>query len=91
MKTKLFTLAILFLLTLNFVSAENYRVLKISDNLGHTMNILSKVETIQDNFDFDTRVIFKEIKGQCNQQILDITPFIKPEAEVVEDLPVYKQ
>ncbi len=89
MKTKLITLATLFILTLSSASAEKLSILKISDQMGRTISICIKNEQISETFEFDTKVVFNQIKRNHQTETLDITPFIKPEKEVEEDLPVY--
>lgn len=91
MKTRIITLVSLFLLTVSIASANNYRTLKMSDRLGRTMEIMVKIENIQETFEFDTREVFEEVKGSHTRELIDIEPFMKPEAEVNENHPVYKQ
>ncbi|MFW6290275.1 MAG: hypothetical protein ACOC0R_04840 [Mariniphaga sp.] len=90
MKTRILTLAALFLMTANIVSADNFRTFKMSDRMGRTFEVFTKIESnIQETFEFDTREVFEEVK-QENNQMIDITPFIKPEREVKETHPVIK-
>jgi hypothetical protein len=89
MKTTFITLASIFILSASVFSAENYTTLQISDHMGRTMEVFVKIEQIQDNYDFDTRAIFKKSKTVCSGELIDITPFVKPELEVKEDLPIY--
>jgi hypothetical protein len=86
MKTLIF---IALILTATAASADNYRKIKIADNLGRSLEILIKIETITETFHFNTVEIFAEIKKEKTQQMIDITPFIIPEKEVEEILPVY--
>ncbi len=91
MKTRILTLAALFLMTANIVSADNFRTFKMSDRMGRTFEVFTKIESnIQETFEFDTREIFEEVKKQENNQMIDITPFIKPEREVKETHPAIK-
>jgi hypothetical protein len=89
MKTTFITLATLFILSLSTATAENYTTFKISDHLGRTMEVFVKTEKIEENFAFNTREIFIELKSNCKTEMIDLTPFIKPETEVIEDHPVY--
>lgn len=91
MKTRILTFAALFLMTVNFVSADNFKSFKITDRLGRTFEVLTKMESnIQESFEFSTREVFEEVKKQESNQIIDITPFIKPEREVKETHPAVK-
>jgi hypothetical protein len=71
--------------------SRNYTTFKISDHLGRTMEVFVKTENIEENFEFNTREIFNELKSNCKADMIDLTPFIKPEMEVIEDHPVYIQ
>lgn len=87
MKNRILTFAAITLMSINLASADNYRTLRISDLLGRTMEIFVKVENVQETFEFDTREVFNEVKRNGETQMIDITPFIKPEKEVEENLP----
>jgi len=92
MKTKILILAALFLATLSTTNADNYRSFKLIDFAGKTMEILVKTEEIiLENFEFDTSEVFRSIRKEKNPELIDITPFIKPEQEVEENHPVYKE
>jgi hypothetical protein len=91
MKTKILTFAALFLMTFSIASADNFRSFKMSDRFGRTMEVLVKVEQIQETFNFNTREVFNEVKKSQNPQLIDIAPFVKPEKEVCENHPVYKK
>ncbi len=91
MKTRMITFASLLILSVTVATAANFKTLKMSDHLGRSMDILIKVENIKESFDFDTRKIFKEETCKNSIETLDIRPFIKPEMEVEENLPVYKK
>lgn len=87
MKNRILTFAAITLMSINLASADNYRTLRVSDLLGRTMEIFVKVENVQESFEFDTREVFNEVKRNGETQMIDITPFIKPEKEVEENLP----
>jgi hypothetical protein len=91
MKTRILTAAILLLLTVNFASANNFRSFKMSDRMGRTMEVLVKIETIQETFDFNTREVFEKVKSESTPQMIDITPMVKPERELQETHPAYKK
>jgi hypothetical protein len=86
MKNLLF---IALILTATVASADNYKKIKIADQLGRSFEILVKVENINETFHFNTREIFNEIKSEKKREMIDITPFVRPEAEVVEEMPAY--
>ncbi|TVQ16470.1 MAG: hypothetical protein EA361_04120 [Bacteroidetes bacterium] len=91
MKTRILTFAALFLMTASIATADNFRSFKMSDRLGRTIEVLTKVENnIQETFEFNTREVFDEVKKSNNNQMIDITPFVKPEREVKESHPVNK-
>lgn len=89
MKTRILTIAAIFAMSIGTLAADNYRSFKMADRLGRTMEIFVKVENIQETFGFDTREVFCQIRSNENRQLIDITPFVKQEREVEEDLPVY--
>ncbi len=91
MKTNILTFAVLFLMTISIASADNFRSFKMSDRYGRTMEVLVKVEQIQETFTFNTREVYNEVKSNKASQRIDITPFVKPEQEVSEIHPVYKK
>lgn len=92
MKTKIFILAALFLTTISLTNAENYRSFILIDLAGNTMEIMVKTEEIiQETFEFNTSEVFRSIKEEKNPEFIDITPFVKPEQEVEENHPVYKE
>jgi hypothetical protein len=80
---------IALILTASVASADNYRKIKIADHLGRSLEIVVKNENIQETFHFNTLEIFREIKKEKTKEMIDITPFIKPEKEVEENLPLY--
>lgn len=86
MKNRILTFAAITLMSISLASADNHRTLKISDMLGRTMEIFVKAETIQETFEFDTREVFNQVKRNGQTQMIDITPLIKPEKEIEEDL-----
>ncbi len=90
MKTRIITFATLIILFVSTLSAAgNYRSIKIFNQYGCcSINILSKVEEIEETFDFSTEQVFHEVIAERNKFELDIVPFIKPEAEVEETLPI---
>ncbi len=91
MKTKIFTLAALILMTFSMAKADNFRSFKMIDRAGRAYEILVKTEEIiQERFEFNTSVIFERIKEENKPQMIDITPFVKPEQEIEECHPVYK-
>lgn len=92
MKTNIFILAALFLTTISNTNADNYRSFKLINFAGKTMEVMVKTEeVIQENFEFDTSEVFQSITEEKNPEHIDITPFIKPEQEVKENHPVYKE
>jgi hypothetical protein len=89
MKAKILTLAAILMISVNFANASNeVRSFKIKDIKGKVLEIQVIVENFAENFDFDTKVIFRQVKQKenCQQEMLDIRPFIKPEKEVEEEL-----
>jgi hypothetical protein len=78
---------IALILTASVASADNYRKIKIADQLGRSIEILVKWENINETFHFSTLEVFNEIKSETKREMIDIKPFIIPEAEVEEDLP----
>jgi len=91
MKTRIITFASFLILSVTVATAANFKTLRISDHLGRSMDVLIKTETVTESFDFDTRKIFEQATRKNQMETLDITPFIKPELEVEENLPVYKK
>ncbi len=91
MKTRILTFAALFLMTASIVTADNFRSFKISDRMGRTFEVLTKVESnIQETFEFNTRDVFEEVKKNDSSQMIDIKPFVKQEREIKENHPEYK-
>ena len=89
MKAKILTLAAILMISVNFANASNeVRSFNIKDIKGKVLEIQVIVENFMETFDFDTKVIFREVKQKENgrQEMLDIRPFIKPEREVEEEL-----
>jgi hypothetical protein len=89
MKAKILTLAAILMISANFANASNaVRSFKTIDIKGKIYEIQVKVENLNETFEFDTKVIFREVKQKENgqQEMLDIRPFIKPEKEVEEEL-----
>ena len=89
MKAKILTLAAILMISANFANASNeVRSFSIKDIKGKVIEIQVIVENFVENFDFDTKVIFREVKQKENgqQDMLDIRPFIKPEKEIEEEL-----
>lgn len=92
MKIKIFILAALLLTTISLTNADNYRSFKLIDFAGNTMEIMVKTEEIiKETFEFNTSEVYRSIKEEKHPERIDITPFIKPEKEVVENHPVYKE
>ncbi len=89
MKAKILTLAAILMISANFANASNVvRSFRTIDIKGNTFEIQVKVENLKETFEFDTKVIFREVKQKRNgqQEMLDIRPFIKPEKELEEEL-----
>lgn len=89
MKAKILTLAAILMISANFANASKAaKSFKMVDIKGKIYEIQVKVENLNETFEFDTRVIFKEVTQKENgqQEMLDIRPFIKPEKEVEEEL-----
>ncbi len=89
MKAKILTLAAILMISANFANASTeVKSLRIKDVKGKVLEIQVIVENFVENFDFDTKVIFREVKQKENgqQDMLDIRPFIKPEKEIEEEL-----
>jgi hypothetical protein len=91
MKTRIITLAASLLFSLTAVKAENFKTFRIYDRLGSAMEVIMKVENIQEEFDFDTKEVFEEVKNENSYVLQDITPFIKPEQEIAEELPIVNE
>jgi len=87
MKTRIITFAALILFTTAVASAENYRTFSMPDLLGKTIQVFIKVEMDQNDFEFDSKQIFKEIQREGQSKMIDVRPFIKPEKEVDEEIP----
>ena len=89
MKAKILTLAAILMISVNFANASTeVKSYTIKDIKGKVLEIQVIVENFVENFDFDTKVIFREVKQKENgqQDMLDIRPFIKPEKEIEEEL-----
>ena len=89
MKAKILTLAAILMISVNFANASTeVKSYTIKDIKGKVLEIQVIVENFMETFDFDTKVIFREVKQKENgqQEMLDIKPFIKPEREVEEEL-----
>ena len=89
MKAKILTLAAILMISANFANASNaVKSFRTIDIKGKTFEIQVKVENLKETFEFDTKVIFREVKQKRNgqQEMLDIRPFIKPEKELEEEL-----
>ncbi len=89
MKAKILTLAAILMISVNFANASTeVKSYTIKDIKGKVLEIQVIVENFMETFDFDTKVIFREVKQKENgqQEMLDIRPFIKPEREVEEEL-----
>ena len=89
MKAKILTLAAILMISANFANASNaVRSFRTIDIKGKIYEIQVKIENLNETFEFDTKVIFREVKQKENgqQEMLDIKPFIKPEREVEEEL-----
>jgi len=91
MKTRIITFAASLLISVSTVNAENFKTFKIYNRLGCALEVIMKVENIQEEYDFDTKEIFEEVKNENTFVLTDITPFIKPEKEVSEELPLVKE
>jgi hypothetical protein len=89
MKTITLILAALILGSFS-ASADNFRKLKFTNSLGRTIEFFVKneVEVEVETYEINTAEIFREIKFS-RKEMIDITPFIIPEKEVEENLPVY--
>ena len=89
MKAKILTLAAILMISANFANASNaVRSFRTIDIKGKIYEIQVKIENLNETFEFDTKVIFREVKQKRNgqQEMLDIRPFIKPEKELEEEL-----
>lgn len=87
MKKRICVIIVLMFISINLTFASGYRTLKMYDLFGRTVDVFVKIESIEEIFEFDTREMFNEIKGYSQERTIDITPFIKSEEEVEDDLP----
>lgn len=87
MKTKIFTLATILMLSFTMANASTkVKVLKIVINNSEEFYLPIKEEALIETFDFEASKYASSIKEKNTQkEWIDIRPFVKPEKELEEE------